>query len=201
MTGNTGIGNRHRVSEPLSFGSDVARLRLASNSSRSTCPRHRASLAFFVVDTFVMSYRPRIGHVVQQQCERCGATFTPSRVGRPRKYCSAACRQRAWALRTAARTLRAGPDLRPMVVERVVEVERLVPVESTAPHRAVPVDVAGWLDLLVRLREQLQDDRGALAREHWKHRSLYEALVLDVTALGKAHPGGLDVLSGQRPRR
>ncbi|MEO6083107.1 MAG: hypothetical protein ABIQ18_08370 [Umezawaea sp.] len=151
-----------------------------------------------------MTDQPGTGYVVQQQCEGCGATFTPSGTGRPRRYCAAACRQRAWALRTAARTLQAGQDPRPTVVERVVEVERerLVSVEPPAPPRSVvPVDVGGWLDMLARLRAQLQDDRGPLAREHWKHRYLYDALVLDVTALGKAHPGGLDALSGQRPRR
>ena len=41
----------------------------------------------------------------------------------------------------------------------------------------------GWLTMLTELREQLQDDRGPLAREHWKHRHLYDALVRDVAAL------------------
>jgi hypothetical protein len=92
-------------------------------------------------------------------------------------------------------------------VEHVVEVERLVPVKpavapsATPPRYAVPVDIGGWLTMLTELREQLQDDRGPLAREHWKHRHLYDALVRDVAALGRAHPGGLDALSNPRPRR
>ncbi|MEO7888463.1 MAG: hypothetical protein ABIW19_00500 [Vicinamibacterales bacterium] len=54
--------------------------------------------------------------------------------------------------------------------------------------------------MLTMLREQLQDDRGPLAREHWKHRYLYDALVRDMAVLGKAHPGGLDALSNPRAR-
>jgi hypothetical protein len=85
----------------------------------------------------------------------------------------------------------------------VVEIEHLAPTEPTAepPHYAIPVDVGGWLNMLTALREQLQDDRSPLTREHWKHRHLYDALVRDMAALGKAHPGGLNALSNPRPRR
>ncbi|MEO7888464.1 MAG: hypothetical protein ABIW19_00505 [Vicinamibacterales bacterium] len=87
-----------------------------------------------------MTNQPRAGHVVRQQCEGCGRTFVPSGVGRPRKYCTDACRQRVWALRAAARMLQAGAGPWPTTVERVVEVERerLVPTEPAAASPAAP---------------------------------------------------------------
>lgn len=143
--------------------------------------------------------------MVKQQCEQCGQWFEPTGLGRPPKYCTDACRQRAWALRTAARALQAEQDPRPKVVERVVQVEvkRPIPAEPAAVplHQAVPVDVDGWLYMLARLREQLEDDRGKLAHEHWKHRALFDGIVLASTALGHAHPGGLDALQKQHRRR
>ena len=43
-----------------------------------------------------MAKRPR-------KCSECGARLAPARTGRPPRYCSAACRQRAYERRRAKR--------------------------------------------------------------------------------------------------
>ncbi len=90
------------------------------------------------------------------------------------------------------------------VVERTTErvVERVqvraVPVAGIATPATpnAPTNARGWQDLLGQLGAQLADERSPVAREHWQHRRLYGELVRAVTALGHAHPGGLDRLSG-----
>ncbi len=125
--------------------------------------------------------------------------------GRRGWYCSNTCRQRAWALRTAGEQLAAGQDPRPRVVREVVErvTERVqvrpVPIPGVTPPApatsAVPTDARGWAALLGQLEQQLLDERSPIAGAHWNHRRVFEALVRASTALGRAHPGGLDQLS------
>lgn len=141
------------------------------------------------------------GRVVSRDCEACGRPVTYHGIGRRPRYCTAACRQRAWALRTAARTLTAGADPRPTVLREVVERDRIVeipapppPVPAPPPAAAVPSRGREWTELLDTLRTQLADDRSLVVREHWQHRRLYDALVLAVVDLGRAHPGGLERL-------
>ena len=65
----------------------------------------------------------------------------------------------------------------------------------------VPGTARAWRAQLATLHAQLVDERSPVAREHYHHRQLYDDLVRIVTALGKAHPGGLDALSNPRSRR
>lgn len=145
--------------------------------------------------------------VVSRECAACGRSVVYAGRGRPGRYCSAACRQRAWALRHAQQQLATGADPRPRVVREVVErtTERVVvrpaPVTSYAvPGRAptAPVRARDWVAVLGELERQLGDPAHSLARQHWDHPRLYTALLHAVTALGQAHPGGLDQLTGQR---
>jgi hypothetical protein len=153
--------------------------------------------------------------LVSRECAGCGTTITYAGVGRRPRYCSPACRQRSWALRTAEKRLGTPADPRPTVVREVVEtVVRIKPPTLTqtyleakeAAERAaaaaapsVPATAREWTLLLDQLATQLADPNGPLAREHWHHQRLYTAVIRVATALGKAHPGGLDVLA--TPRR
>ena len=134
--------------------------------------------------------------------------------GRPATSCSAACRQRAWALRAAERQINAGADPRPTVVREVVERETVVRIEPPTITRAfldakeaadravaapsVPATGRGWVLLLAGLTDQLVDSAHPVAREHWQHERLYTALMTALAALDGAHPGGLDQFGGRR---
>jgi hypothetical protein len=151
--------------------------------------------------------------VVSRECAACGQPVVYAGRGRPGRYCSAACRQHGWALRKAEQQLTTGADPRPRVVREVVErttervVVRRAPVTSYAvPVRAsaapaAPVRPRDWVRLLGELEGQLGDPAHPLARQHWDHPRLYAALVRAVTALGQAHPGGLDALASPQARR
>ena len=146
-------------------------------------------------DTVSVSERVTGERVVSRECAACGTPVAYSGRGRPGRYCSAACRQRGWALRTAAGQLAAGEDPRPRVVREVVErtTERLV-VRAAAPA-AVPERARDWEAVLGELAGQLGDPARPLACNHWDHPRLYAALGRALTALGQAHPGGLDQLA------
>lgn len=152
--------------------------------------------------------------VVSRECEACGEPVPYAGTGRPPRFCSPSHRQHAWALRTAARQLDAGADPRPRVVREVVErvVTRVVerteqrpapppPPARPAPPSSPPASPANgreWIRALDQFVEQLGDERHPMAREHWHHRRVYDAMVRAVAALGQAHPGGLDRLTGRR---
>jgi hypothetical protein len=108
------------------------------------------------------------------------------------------------ALHAAERALGIPADTRPAVVREVVErttvrtTTRLVP--SLSPSWSAPTSAAPGADtnagagpLRAQAREQqlavllaqLRDSDGVLAREHWHHRRLYEALAAVVHALGR----------------
>lgn len=154
--------------------------------------------------------------VIERECAGCGIRISYAGRGRRARYCSHACRQRAWALRTAERQLGTDTDPRPRVVREVVERERVVvrpgpvsgarlnvpaPSPPTPPTPPAPTRARDWAELLTALEEQLATPEHATARHHWEHRRLYAALAGVVTALGKAHPGGLDALAGSAGRR
>jgi hypothetical protein len=80
------------------------------------------------------------------KCGWCGGAIEVKATGRIPKWCSPACRQRAWEQSRAAASGRAAVE----VVERLVEVP--VAREST-PRRA------DWPPLLVELAAQLDDGR------------------------------------------
>lgn len=134
------------------------------------------------------------------ECRGCGTPVRYAGTGRPPRYCSPGCRQRAWALRKAEETLSADADPRPQVVRETVErrVETTPrPPSWSAPSAAAsrpPSTAREWERLLHALAEQLADEGHQIAREHWHHRRLYNALVRAMTGLGHAHPGGLDQL-------
>lgn len=148
--------------------------------------------------------------VVETTCPGCGATVRPAPgPGRPQRYCSAACRQRAWALREAERRLGTGRDRRPTVVRDVVDrhtervIERTKPVTSyavrvgdapTFDQNAAPANARGWMMLLATLEQQLADPGSQVSREHFHHRRLAAALDNAYRALGRATPGGLEHL-------
>lgn len=146
--------------------------------------------------------------VVERECEACGTSFAPAGKGRPPKYCSDPCRQRAWALRRAGQQLGQG-DPRPRVVREVVDRETVVVRARPAPMTrltaptvlAEPTTGRGWVELLGKLAAQLQDPGHVTANNHWHHQKLYETLVQAMASLGRAHPGGLDALSAQGRRR
>lgn len=91
------------------------------------------------------------GLVVARDCEACGRPIAYRGRGRRRRYCDTRCRQRAWALRTAERTLAAGTDPRPAV--EVVEQERVVQVSTVV----TPSGAREWASLLATLAAQLVD--------------------------------------------
>jgi hypothetical protein len=145
--------------------------------------------------------------VVVRECAGCGREFRPARRGRPARYCSAACRQRGWALRQAERALGTSTDRRPTVVrevvERVLQPERVAPVagpaiSDDAASRSVPQCAREWVQLLEQLAVQLGDESSPVAREHWHHRRLHDQLSRMHVLLAAAHPGGLERLSRHR---
>uniref|UniRef100_UPI003F49644F hypothetical protein n=1 Tax=Actinokineospora sp. CA-119265 TaxID=3239890 RepID=UPI003F49644F len=140
--------------------------------------------------------------VVRRECANCGTTIFPNRTGRPPVYCSDSCRSSAWALRRAERRLRDGRDSRPAVIREVVErpPRHTTTTAPTLPATAPPTPrtAAQWTVMLHALTAQLADETSPMAREHWRHRHLYAALLDAFDALGRAHPGGLDRLNGRR---
>src|SRR5687768_3045729 len=89
-------------------------------------------------------------------CAWCGETITVRTTGRLPKWCSQACRQRAWVQRKAAES-----DRRPVeVFERLVEieVEREVRVVERIEVQVMPKGAA-WASVLAELVRQLDAGR------------------------------------------
>src|SRR4051794_13948132 len=89
-------------------------------------------------------------------CGWCGQSITLGATGRVPKWCSPACRQRAWVQRQAAGEDGAFAKVVDHVVE--VEVERRVPVVERVE---VPVQPKGaeWPAVLAQLVKQLESGR------------------------------------------
>lgn len=99
--------------------------------------------------------------LISTQCRACGEPIAPAGTGRRPRYCSSACRQRAWALRQAAEQLDR-PDPQPRVVREVVE--RTIEVERAAPAPAGPRVVDDWVPLLEQLEQQVRENPRSLVR-------------------------------------
>ncbi|MFD8562967.1 hypothetical protein ACFV1N_37315 [Streptosporangium canum] len=140
--------------------------------------------------------------VESRTCPWCSAKVPYTGRGRPAEYCSKACRNRAWEVRSAERRLQrdiaAGLRQLPMreVIRETVTETHVVTVQG--PPRE-PATAWEWLEQLAELAEQLR--AGDLGRQHWQHAKLYGVLVDVVVALGDAYPGGLERLQRKVPRR
>ncbi len=102
-----------------------------------------------------MASRPKRRTGQTLVCGWCGCEFIPASRGRAPKWCSQACRQRAWEQRRAADAGLVAVE----VVQQLVEVEKPVEVKVVerveVPARPTRRD---WPDLLSTLTDQL--DRG-----------------------------------------
>ncbi len=124
--------------------------------------------------------------VATRTCAWCGREMTVTqRTGRPRRYCSKNCRNRASEARTLAPRLALKIAAGRLATEPVREV-----VERTAPVN--PTDAHGWAAVLGELARQLTDPTSRTSREHWQHRRILTALTEATAALDHAHPGGID---------
>lgn len=88
-------------------------------------------------------------------CGWCGTSITVARVGRMPKWCSPACRHRAWEQRRAAESGLAAVE----VVDRPVDVVREVTKVETVPVVVSPTSVKHWCDLMTTLADRLDQGR------------------------------------------
>ena len=136
-----------------------------------------------------MTGRRVSGVVAARDCAWCGRQMTiTQRTGRPRRYCSKNCRNRAsearttaprLALQLAAGRLATGPVRE--VVERTV----------TITEPLTPADAHGWVAALGELARQLADPATKTSREHWQHRRILAALADATATLHRDHPDGI----------
>ncbi len=125
--------------------------------------------------------------VIARTCAWCGREMAISqRTGRPRRYCSKNCRNRASEARTTAPRLALQLAAGRLATGPVREV-----VERTVTQPLTPADAHGWTAALTELTRQLADPASKVAREHWQHRRILTALIDATAALDCAHPGGL----------
>jgi hypothetical protein len=138
--------------------------------------------------------------LVSRTCGWCGAPVVYRGTGRPPRYCSKSCRNRASEVRTAERRLerdivagRIPGDGTPVreVVERVVR----VPEQHRPPP--APVSATAWTRLLTELARQLEAGE-QVAVEHSNHKRLLRSLREALAALDAATPGGLRALDRRR---
>jgi hypothetical protein len=88
-------------------------------------------------------------------CGWCGTTIKVARVGRMPKWCSPACRHRAWEQRRAAESGLVAVE----VVDRPVEVIREITKTETVPVVVSPTSAQHWSVLLTTLAERLDQGR------------------------------------------
>jgi hypothetical protein len=100
-----------------------------------------------------MTKRPRRRPGQRLVCGWCSREFVPGARGPTPKWCSQACRQRAWEQRRAARSGLAAVD----VVQQVVEVEKVV-TKEVVQEVAVPLRPSrrDWPALLTQLTDQVE---------------------------------------------
>lgn len=143
-----------------------------------------------------MSGRPARRPGQTLACGWCGQEFPLAARGRTPKWCSQACRQRAWEQRRAVASGAAAVD----VVVRTVEVEKPVTVK-VVQRVEVPVTPTGraWPGLLAELVDQI--DRG---RVYDRDLAQLDTAVSDVLQALKRRPGFERLLlrsGGPSPRR
>ncbi|WP_377644655.1 hypothetical protein [Oryzobacter terrae] len=88
-------------------------------------------------------------------CGWCGTSIKVARVGRMPKWCSSACRHRAWEQRRAAESGLVAVE----VVDRAVEVIREVTKTETVPVVVSPTSATHWSELLTTLADRLDQGR------------------------------------------
>lgn len=88
-------------------------------------------------------------------CGWCGTSIKVARVGRLPKWCSPACRHRAWEQRRAAESGLVAVE----VVDRPVEVIREVTRTESIPVVVSPTSAQHWSELLTTLAERLDQGR------------------------------------------
>ena len=88
-------------------------------------------------------------------CGWCGTSIKVARVGRMPKWCSPACRHRAWEQRRAAESGLVAVE----VVDRPVEVIREVTKRETVPVVVSPTSAQHWSELLTTLADRLDQGR------------------------------------------
>ena len=88
-------------------------------------------------------------------CGWCGTSIKVARVGRMPKWCSPACRHRAWEQRRAADSGLVAVE----VIDRPVEVIREVTKTETVPDVASPTTAKHWSELLTTLADRLDQGR------------------------------------------
>ena len=87
-------------------------------------------------------------------CGWCGGQIVLAATGRTPKWCSDACRHRAWETTRAATAGRLAVE----VVDRIVEVDKPVPVVEKVEVTTLPKG-AGWVAALHELARQLDAGR------------------------------------------
>ncbi|MFD2471177.1 hypothetical protein [Amycolatopsis silviterrae] len=119
--------------------------------------------------------------LLSAECRCCGAAVEVAGTGRRPRYCSAACRQKAWALRKAAEQLGQDPP-GPAVVREVVARERT----RTVREVRAPRHVAEWIDHLHALHLQLLAAEARGRTGEWVlHQDLAAMLSVTLAALGR----------------
>lgn len=125
--------------------------------------------------------------VIARTCAWCGREMAISqRTGRPRRYCSKTCRNRASEARTSAPRLALQLAAGRIATGPVREI-----VERTVIQPHTPSNAHDWVIALTELGRQLADPASKVSREHWQHRRILTALAEATAALDRAHPGGL----------
>lgn len=84
-------------------------------------------------------------------CGWCGTKIDLKPLGRPPKWCSSTCRQRAWEQTRAAESGRAAVQ----VVTSVIEVERSAPPAPALPS----LRSSEWADVLQEMAHQIEAGR------------------------------------------
>lgn len=126
-------------------------------------------------------------NVVARTCAWCGREMAVTqRTGRPRRYCSKNCRNRASEARTSAPRLALQLAAGRIATGPVREI-----VERTVTQPLTPANAHDWVTALIELARQLADPASKVSREHWQHRRILTALAEATAALDRAHPGGL----------
>ncbi|WP_044888711.1 hypothetical protein [Frankia torreyi] len=133
-------------------------------------------------------------------CVVCGAELAVASTGRPRRYCSGACRTRAWAARRYATPAPTAPvDVAPAPAGGAPDDRHVTIVPGDEPAPVGARTARQWAAVLDELSAELL--AGPLGRRHYDHRHLYAALLRAYGALDHAHPGGIDDLDRHHRRR
>ena len=93
------------------------------------------------------------------ECGNCGGPVRLARTGRTPKWCSDACRHKAWQDRRALEVATAGEAVDVRIVDRLIEIAIPVPVVEQVEVTVLPTGPA-WAPVLLELAAQI--DRGRL---------------------------------------